>query len=445
MRRSISHRSASKFACWSLFVAFTAGSAIACSTEEAPTPDDSPTVWNDPEGQEATWAPDAADHTEWKFKDTTTYVKSPKQNLVTVAETSLRFPSAEFPDLLPLAAGDVLIGNAADDGTLKNPSGFLRKIVSVAEEGGEIVVTTEEATLADAFETCDMAATFDLSSLANATFVDETDGTTIKPESFGGGLGGPAELEANAINFNVANVVLFNEPPLKASVTKGSFSFAPAFHFELDAAIIGGLKHFEAVATGTTTAELEVKLETTQAIVKDFTKTFGGTPSQFSVGPLEIVVTPKLVMGCSVNVPTGNITVGAKATSVVALGVEYDKSTGLKGIAQSDFELTRNGPNTQMSSAATARCFIRPSIGVEVGRGNLGHGGANLEVEASGDTSVLAAAKTCKFDFTVGVKADVDLELVALGFEVVDKDNLSLFNKSTKLVDDGNCAFLSQL
>lgn len=439
MRRSISTRSASKFACWSLFFAFAAGSAVGCTTEDTPTPDDSPTVWTDPDGEAATWKPDAADHTDWTFKDTTTYVKSPKQNLVTVAESSLRFPAAEFTDLLPLAAGDVLIGNAADDGTLKNPSGFLRKVVSVAEEGAEIVVTTEPASLADAFDTCDMVATWDLPAFGDQTFVDETDGTTIKPENFGAPT--DVELEAAGINFSVAGVVLLNQPPLKATVTKGSFSFTPTFHFELDAGLLKGLKHFEAVATGTTIAELEVKLETTEAIAKDFTKTFGGTLFNIPVGPLTAVITPKLVMGCNVNIPTGSITAGAKATSVVSIGAEYDKDTGLKGIAQSNFTLTRNGPDLELSSLATARCFIRPSLDLRLSAIGLAHAGANLEIEGSSNAAISARANKCKFDFTVGAKANIDVELDALGFEILDKKNLSLFDKSVKLVDDGDCTF----
>lgn len=429
-------------ACSSLLFALAAGS-VGCDTDESTPVDDSPTEWKDPEGQEANWTPDATDHTEWKFKDTTTYIKSPKQNLILVTDSTLVLPSADFQDILPLAAGDVLIANAADDGSQKNPSGFLRKVVSVAEQGTDIVVTTEPATLADAFETCDMVATWDLPSFGDQTFIDETDGTTIKPANFGPPT--DVELQAEGVNFNVGGVVLFEQNGLKASVTKGSFSFTPTFHFELDAGIIGGLKHFEAVATGTTVAELEVKLESTQAIVKDFSKTFGGTPIQIPVGPLTATVTPKLVMGCSVNVPTGSVTAGAKATSIVSIGAEYDKSTGLKGVAQSNFTLTRNGPNAELSAVATARCFIRPSLDLNLSAVGLAHAGANLEIEGFGDAAVTASAKTCRFDFTVGVKSNIDVELDALGFDILDKQGLVLIDKSTKLVDDGNCGLLSQL
>lgn len=428
-------------ACSPLVFALAAGS-VGCGTEESPPGDTSPTEWTDPEGQEANWKPDAADHTEWKFKETTSYIKSPKQNLVLVTESTLVLPTAEFQDLLPLVAGDVLIANAADDGSLKNPNGFLRKVVSIAEDGADTVITTEPATLADAFETCDMVASWDLPSFGDLTFVDETDGTTLNPENFGPPT--DVELEAAGINFNVGGVVLFNQSGLKATVTKGSFSFTPSFHFELDAAIIGGLKHFEAVATGTTTADLEVKIETTAAIAKDFTKTFGGTPIQIPVGPLTATVTPKLVMGCSVDVPTGSVTAGAKAVSAVSVGAEYDKSTGLKGIAQSNFTLTRNGPDVDLSAVATARCFIRPSLDLNLSAIGLAHAGANLEIEGFGDVAVTAKPKVCTFDATVGVKANIDVELEALGFEIVDKDNLVLIDKSVKLVDNGNCNFLAQ-
>ncbi|MFO0614584.1 MAG: hypothetical protein U0414_18510 [Polyangiaceae bacterium] len=421
----------------SLFVVFSAGSSIGCDTEEAPPADNQPTEWKDPEGQEATWKPDAADHTEWKFKDTTTYIKSPRQNLVTVADSSLTLPAADFQDILPLAPGDVLIGNGADDGSLKNPTGFLRKVVSVTESGADIVITTEAATLADAFETCDMAATWDLPSYGDMVFVDESDGSMIKPAN----LGPPTEveLEASGVNFNAAGTVLFNQGGLKATVSKGSFSFTPSFHFELDAGLLKGLQHFEAVATGTTSAELEVTVETTQAIDKDISKTFSAPSIPIPVGPLTAFVTPRLTLGCSLDVPLGSsIAAGAKAVSVVSLGVEYDKATGFHGIAESDFTLNRLGPTLTLPSAATARCFIRPELGLSLVDNRLASAGANLAVEGYAQIDV-TKTKFCTFDATVGVKGTIGVALDAIGFDPLSKD-LTLFDKSVKLVDNGNCS-----
>ena len=40
-----------------------------------------------------------------------------------------------------------------------------------------------------------------------------------------------------------------------------------------------------------------MKLETTSPIVKDFTKTFGGTPFQIPLGPLTVVITHNVAIG----------------------------------------------------------------------------------------------------------------------------------------------------
>src|SRR5262245_19672515 len=68
---------------------------------------------------------------------------------VTVVPGKLLFPKATHADIGSKKAGDVLVGDAGTSAGSPNKFGFLRKVVSVGDDGTNYVVTTTQGTLLD--------------------------------------------------------------------------------------------------------------------------------------------------------------------------------------------------------------------------------------------------------------------------------------------------------
>ena len=408
---------------------------LACEDES--TEEEQPTEWTDPDGEAVTWEPARPDGLDWEFLDTTTYIKSPQADLVTVEASSLRMPAAEFAELLSIQPGDAVVGDADADRADTNPIGFMRKVVSVSEVGDEIVIETEAATLGDAFELCDMVHTVDLADFADLEFVAE-DGTKIAPKS---GEGGEPGAEPN-ISFDKSNTVLFEGNGLKATATKANFQFAPSFNFDLDFSLAKGLKSFSAVATGAQSAEIEVKLETTQGVEKDFNKTFSAAPIPVPIGPITIMVTPRLVLGCGVDIPSGiNLKAGMTQGATVAVGMQFVKGDGVSGIAQASFTLARTGPTFNTGAPLTARCFIRPELHVGLNIA-VASAGVVIGLEGFGEVASEVVNNACKFDMDLGIRGKIGVELDAIIGDPLSA-NLNVFTKDVAIVDNQSCLPLS--
>lgn len=409
---------------------------VGCSSDPEGQPEpEQPAEWQDPEGQDVTYAPVGAEKMEWEFNPNTTYVKAPRNDQVEVLADSLKMPAAGFEDVAALSAGAVLIGGAHKDGVATNPGGFVRKVVSVTSDGTTLTVQTELARLEDAFASCNFNILRDLPDFGDMTFSDPVDGKKFSPKSFGI----PTEPNLQpAVAFDKSGLVLFDDGTFKATVTTGKMSFTPSFDFAFDASLLKGLERFEAVASGAFSSELVVKLETTQTFSSSFSKTFGANPFGIDIGPLTAQITPTLTMGCSVNVPAGlSISAGAKATSNVAFGVRFEKGSPLDGIAETSFTLTRIGPTLDENGASTARCFIRPSLEVKLSA-VVASAGAKLAVEGFDQLTASVASNTCSLDYTVGVKGTAEVDLKAFGVSLLDKD-FSLFTKNALLLDNRAC------
>lgn len=78
---------------------------------------------------------------------------------VTVTATELIFPKATHAEVLAWKPGRIVVGEPGE-GIGKNPMGFARRVVSVAEQGQNIVVATEIPVLQEIFEG-DVQMTFD--------------------------------------------------------------------------------------------------------------------------------------------------------------------------------------------------------------------------------------------------------------------------------------------
>lgn len=416
----------------STFFLSTFALVIAACGEESSEEEVQPTEWSDPDGVEVTWKPARPDGLNWELKASTTYVKAPDSDLVTVTETSLRVPAADFPELLNLELGSAIIGNPHQTFAATNPIGFIRKVAAVSQDGDEIVIETEAASLADAFESCDMVTTIKLDDFENLEFVAE-DGAKISPKAPSG------DPEANpALAFNKSGTVLFQNDQLKATLSKATFQFAPSFNFDLDASLLKGLKRLSAVASGSQSAELEVKLENTVGVDEEFEKTFSAAPIPIPLGPIVITVTPKLVLGCSVQIPEGmNLTAGMQQSSSVAFGVEFVKGEGLSPIAQSSFSFTRLGPTFNTGKPITARCFIRPELQTGL---NIVVANAGIDIGLEGYAQVSAAVtnNVCKVDMDLGVGITAGVSATAFGFDVLDED-VTLFSKEVALLDNASC------
>ena len=232
-----------------------------------------PLVLNNAEGDPE---PIISDTTEVLTDGTTEHLVSVSENgdVFTFDQTT-----TELGELNP---GDVMVG----DVSTVAPNGFLRKVTNVTSSGGQVVVTTEVATLEDAIEQGAVHVSKRLTPADIQSTIMSPGVSLVRSNS--------AELE-DSFFFELNDVVLYDEDgnpgttddQLKAN---GSLEFAPDFGFDL---VIRQwqLQELEYIFNIEGTTELEFLIEAEVASVEAFYEIAHlhlGTITVF-VGPMPIV------------------------------------------------------------------------------------------------------------------------------------------------------------
>ncbi len=335
---------------------------------------------------------------------------------VTVLEGKLVFPKATHPEMASKKAGDVLVGDAGDPA--KNPWGFLRKVVSVAEEGDQIVVTTEQATLEDVVQEGELAGTLTVPSILPTDPAAHT--KTLAPK----GSGDPISLldfSGKTLFSNTGSVEVNAGKTLgyEASVvlSKGTLDFTPTW--DVGAKIKPGLslkgliKEAHVVATGTldATAEFDASFkligdatgdDVAALIAKKVFKSASTTLADHEIKlpslKLGFIKVPahasfKATLKCDLNWSgETRVVVGGKASATVKAGARYDgdKITPEFGFSRS-FE--RIGPEWTIQNDVGLRCAVVPEFRLslwDVAAGSVvAEAYAGLEAKATCNASTL--------------------------------------------------------
>lgn len=327
--------------------------------------------------------------------------------------------SSSTKQLDGVVAGDVLVAPMS----AVTPVGLLRKATKV-DRGSGVVVTTDSAGLADAFQRAHVVLHQDLSMLGAPT---DSSGVHLKPQgspSAGGGL-----------VFGVNDVVLYDFDGDQATTTdqvrlSGNVSLNPSIDLDLQIDDFA-LKSATFTLSGEQSSSLDVTVDAGYSFdeSKDF-EAFIFPPITIPVGVVPLVFVPDLKIKFGVE---GNLSVpfeeGATESASFKAGVGYQN--GVWGpIRDGNFSAQLNPP--QIGGKLRLRTYAGPELNLLL----YGVVGPHVDLEGylalDGDTD----AHPCwnlhgGLDSTLGVKVDV------LDVKIADYDTtINLYDKS---IANGDC------
>ncbi len=220
-------------------------------------------------------------------------------------------------DLEALTTGDVMVGDATTDA----PYGFLRQVTAVSSVGGQVIVTTEAATLEDAIESGE-AHVRQVLGPAQIQSGFQAQGVTLAA----------ASQAQNSVYFEytLEDVVLYDDdgdPDTEDDqlTADGSIRLEPSFDFSLMVED-WELEELSFTTSAEETAEIEVSSEIDLANVKKEKEIARHTfsPTTVMVGPVPVVIVPVLTVSVGVD---GSVHVGisTKVTQEALLkaGLQY--------------------------------------------------------------------------------------------------------------------------
>ncbi len=243
------------------------------------------------------------------------------QNLTSVSASGVFTFAQGSAALDDVDIGDVIVG----DVSTAAPEGFLRKVTSVSSQSGEVVLTTESATLEDAIQQGSISLSkrftpvdiVSMTTLPGVTLVQPTEATLV-----------------DGFFFDISDVVLYDDDGNLSTTydqikANDSLELAPGFDFNL-AVKDGNLQKLEFIPNVEENIELEFLIEVELASVElkyELARLHLGTITVF-VGPVPVVFLiemPIYLRGdgqVSVGITT---TVTQKAT--LSAGLRYQDGT----------------------------------------------------------------------------------------------------------------------
>ena len=317
---------------------------------------------------------------------------------VTVLPDRLIFPAKTHGDLLGKPAGAVLVGDRAPAGLASptNPRGFLRKVVSAAQSGDQIVVLTTPATLLDAVHQGSFQASLQVPPLGAAGPLPQSAAPGLRAL---GGNGQPISLVdlsgKTLLHASGSAKVGSASPPHTVGydallqLKTATLDFTPKV--DIGATIVpnlsdplSSLQAMHVVATGTLDADLEVEAklaltgnptsaDVAQLIAQEIFQSASTTLVDYPVdlgsialGPINMPASAefKVTVACD-QVRWGGATdvvVGGTVNASVSAGFDYAASSGFAPVYSHSEALAIVGPNWTLDDEVSAHCWIRPEL-----------------------------------------------------------------------------------
>lgn len=246
------------------------------------------------------------------------------------------------------------------------PHGFLQRIKGKREEGGEIVFTTEQATLEDVFEEAiiDYFQTLTADDLVSTTAHYE--GIRFELPNVAGAVSEKKVGYEFAVDFDKVLVDLDGDHETKDDQLRidGKFKFNAGAEAKID---IGwtGLKHFKFLLH--VSEEADVTL--TGALKKEFEKqievasySFGTFTVMVGIVPVVFAIDMELSVGASGKLEA-HLVVKAAQSAGLKLGAEYKDG---KWANLSGFDSNFDFPTPDITAKASARGYVRPQLGISI-------------------------------------------------------------------------------
>lgn len=329
-----------------------------------------------------------------KVADGVTVLDATSADDVTVVPGKLIFPKATHADIAAKKAGDVLVGDAGTTPTSPNPWGFLRKVVSVTDDGTNVTVTTEQATLADVVTEGELSGQLtvpsldpsDPSAVTSKSLHTKGGGSPIKLLDFSGktlfSSSGSVDLSTGKTLGYDASVVL----------SKGTLDFTPTFDVgakmkpSLSFSLKGLISEAHVIATGQLDAVAEVtasfKLTGTatgddvaaliaKKVFKSSTTTIADHDIKLPGLKLGFISVPahahfKADVKCDLTWGgETSVVVGGKASAKISAGAKYDGST-ITPVWDHSASLDQTGPTWTITNDMAVKCSIVPQFSLNL-------------------------------------------------------------------------------
>ena len=317
-------------------------------------------------------------------------------------------------ELKDIQEGDVMVAGATD----KTPTGLLRKVTGVKQEGDGITFTTEQASLVEAVSSCKMSSTVPLT-------IDSGALAAAIESAVGGASEGTGMEAAGLLGWKYTfDKVLYSDTYGEIRL-KGLASMDADMYFNVDVGlkygIIPSLKYLDVGVwfNETFQAQLTARLNKTISY-KDCILDLTLPTIQFMIGPVPVVFVPNLKIWLGAD---GNVAIYAE-TSVdqffdYRCGIKYDGHWDTYSIKED--QLNFNPPHLTKGTISF-RPYIRPEFSVLL-YGVAGGYGA-LEIYAQGDIDIMSSPwwkLRLGIKVDVGVKAEIwDYKLFEKNYTIVD-------------------------
>jgi hypothetical protein len=244
----------------------------------------------------------------------------------------------------PFEVGDILVGS--DEG------GYLRRVLSVSNSGGQVQADTEQVALSEAVEL--------------GVLDGEVQWTTQDYQRAGARL---ANKGGTAIDFGGTEI--FHENGLKVTITNGIIDFAPKMKLE------AGwkdhrLENLTSYTGGDLRIEFDIRVETTGPVVfsDEWILWEVSQPFTFAIGPIPVVGTARLAfpLGIIANVNGASfIETGFDTSQRCVFGASYQRGSGWTDLTEVG-EVATNGhePVWQINAGLGVEVYMKVEGGLNL-------------------------------------------------------------------------------
>jgi hypothetical protein len=379
-----------------------------------------------------------------KLHEGTTYLDGELANVADVRADRVVFPTSTYAKLSKHKRGNILMSDRQRIGTGgKNPEGFLRKVVSVAQEADGVVVMTEPAMLQEAVDNLRVSGALDMPDLT--TTGPQPLAGNIHPQAKGGTTIKLLDFSGKQL-FEVKDVAKAEDGTdvpyiAHAAVETGTLAFTPKYDVDADVGFLE-LRSFKVKASGELDAALVlatgVKFDpaldpavAAKIAGKPLKKTYSNTLADYDVSlgslsagaislPASAHYTATLNCDFSFTAPV-EAKVGGTAKGTLSAGLEYANGNLTPSFDKSltvepKVEFTKNG-------MMRAYCTVTPRIELKffgVATASLtanAYAGAGASQTCGGKDAAGATQALVHGDAQAGASAKVFAEVNLFGLK----------------------------
>ncbi|GAC1549177.1 MAG: hypothetical protein NVS3B10_12600 [Polyangiales bacterium] len=375
---------------------------------------------------------------------------------VVVTPTKLWFPKATHADIAGKKPGDVLVAEAGTTAGTRNKYGFLRKVVSVTDDGkGNYAVATKTATFLDLLDEGEFQATIAIPVSKSSALTTSGLHTTSDPISLLDFSGKELFHKTGSVDLATGKSLGYDASLV---LSKGTLDFTPTFDVgvKIKPALSFDIKKLiseaHAIATGKLEADAEVtasfKLTSTATgddvaalIAKKVFDSPSATLIDKDIGlpsihlgflsvPAHAHFSTKVVCDLKWGGET-TVVVGAKASVSVSAGARYDGST-ITPVFDHTQSLDKVGPTFTITDDVALKCSLIPQF--ELNLWDVAAGEVTAEAYASASAKATCNSTKLTGDVSgeayAGAKAKAHAKLDVFGLYTWEKE-CTLFDVQT--------------